>query len=93
MQIKTAGLNTYAVDGKLCTSNTDAAFLRKRIVREVSTVNPWHEFNGIVAEPCLQNQRMILGNLFKDLIELFGVTLNNELTQLEKHLTSVCKKL
>ena len=88
----------YADDGQLYTSNTDPVSLERRISREVSSANAWYEINGMIANPSKQ-QGMILGKTdhqfnfsVNDSMELFGVTIDKDLT-FKQHVSSICKKV
>ena len=88
----------YAYDGELYTADTDPLSLERRILREVSSANAWYEINGIIANPS-KHQVMILGKtdhqfnfLINDLVELFGVTIDKDLT-FTQHVSSICKKV
>ena len=98
LQIKTVQLNMYADDGQLYTADTDPVSLERRISREVSSANAWYEINGMIANPS-KHQGMILGKTdhqfnfsVNDSVELFGVTIDKDLT-FKQHVSSICKKV
>ena len=98
LQIKTVQLNMYADDGQLSTADTDPVSLERRISREVSSANAWYEINGMIANPS-KHQGMILGKTdhqfnfsVNDSVELFGVTIDKDLT-FKQHVSSICKKV
>ena len=98
LQIKTVQLSMYADDGQLYTANTDPVSLERCISREVSSANAWYEINGMIANPS-KNQGMILGKTdhqfnfsVNDSVELFGVTIDKDLT-FKQHVSSVYKKV
>ena len=69
-----------------------------RISREVSSANAWYEINGMIANPS-KHQGMILGKTdhqfnfsVNDSVELFGVTIDKDLT-FKQHVSSICKKV
>ena len=80
-------LNTYADDGQLYTSNTNPRWLEECVVCEAEIANSWFIFNGMIANPS-KHQGMILDKtdyqfsfLTTDSIELFGETLDRELSE------------
>ena len=86
LQIKTVQLNMYADDGQLYTADTDPVSLERRISREVTSANALYEIDGMIANPS-KHQGMILGKTdhqfnfsVNDSVELFGVTINKDLT-------------
>ena len=88
----------YADDGQLYTADTDPVSLERRISREVSSANAWYEINGMIANPS-KHQGMILGKTdhqfnfsVNDSVELFGVTIDKDLT-FKQHVSSICKKV
>ena len=88
----------YAGDGQLYTADADPVSLERRISREVSSANALYEINGMIANPS-KHQGMILGKTdhqfnfsVNDSVELFGVTIDKDLT-FKQHVSSICKKL
>ena len=88
----------YADDGQLYTADTDPVSLERRISREVSSANAWYEINGMIANPS-KHQGMILGKTdhqfnfsVNDSVELFGVTIDKDLT-FKQHVSSISKKV
>lgn len=91
-------LNIYADDCQLYASDTNPRRLEERMVREVEIANSWFHRNGMIANPS-KHQGIILGktdNQFSfsttDSMELFGVTLDNEL-KFQEHISTLCKKI
>ena len=88
----------YADDGQLNSAGRDPVSLERRISREVSAANAWYEINGMIANPS-KHQGMILGKTdhqfnfsVNDSVELFGVTIDKDLT-FKQHVSSICKKV
>ena len=103
LQIKTVQLNMYADDGQLYTADTHPVSLERRISREVSSANAWYEINGMRANPSkhqgMIHQGMILGKTdhqfnfsVNDSVELFGITIDKDLT-FKQHVPSIRKKV
>ena len=96
--IKAVKLNTYADDCQLHSSDVDPVALERRINHDVQIANKWFEDNGMKANPA-KHQGMVLGKTDYPFsfsttrcLQLFGITLDNELN-FKDHISSVCKKI
>ena len=83
--IKSVKLNTYADDCQLHSSDVDPVALERRINHDVQIANKWFEDNGMKANPA-KHQGMVLGKTDYPFsfsttrcLDLFGITLDNEL--------------
>ena len=91
-------LHAYADDEQLYDSDTDPAALDRRIMYNVGIANEWYRNNGMLVNPS-KHQAMIMGKTdyvfsfpVKNSIDLFGMTVDNELC-FDEHISNVCKKI
>ncbi|KAL9955373.1 hypothetical protein ACROYT_G036683, partial [Oculina patagonica] len=78
--------------------DTDRAALDRRIMYNVGIANEWYRNNGMLVNPS-KHQAMIMGKTdyvfsfpVKNSIDLFGMTVDNELC-FDEHISNVCKKI
>ena len=91
-------LNAYADDEQLYDSDKDPISLEKRMLNGVNVANTWYHDNGMMVNPS-KHEIMILGItghrfsfVTKDSIDLFGMTLDNNL-KFDYCISKICRKI
>ena len=91
-------LHAYADDHQLYSSNIDPVALEDGICRDVRVANEWYRSNRMIVNET-KHQAIVLGRTghsfsfpLKDSLDIFGITIDNELC-FDNYILTICKKI